>query len=212
MTWLAFILLIASVAALQTLRSWRLALLSLFLHYAVVSILMIELGLTSWAGIRLGVGGLSVTILFITLSHEDLRHRISIMPMWGNTDRNDSPGSASNRIRRLIADRLYELGILLLTAVISYGLAMRYPFPTLSTEISFAAYFLGGTAFLSLMAVGSALRLGVSLLLLDSSIQLLGSAILPGRRLMELSLGGSIAILLALAISFLLALEGETEQ
>lgn len=185
------VILVAGVALLLLAQGWPVQLGALLTQYLIVSAFVLIEAPPVVAGLRLLSGGVVCLILLMTL-----RGHPSPQIRW--YWRTPHPPSW---------ERFFHLAVVALTLVIATGLAAAHPFPGATPTKSFAAYSIAGAGILFLMVSHRVLNMGFGLLLVDSAVQLLGTTVLKGMGIIEVSLVSVVSIVLALAIVFLMALE-----
>lgn len=174
---------------------WRLTLLGLLLEYLLVSALLSRTIQPEVALIKLLAGGLAGVILYLTA-------RQLALPDGAGT-RPRPPGDP------YLVGFTFRLLAVLLLALISYGLLLRFPRPEISTQLNLAAYWLPAAALLLLILASQPFKIGCALLLLQLGFEayyanLEGSLSVNG-------LLGIVTLAVALTTSYLMVAASEAE-
>lgn len=206
----AIIGLILTAAAIFLASDWRLSLTGLLVQYVLLGLVLTRFIQAEIAIVKILVGVLAVSILYLSARHaQELKG-----PQAGEKDRLRFLGLSVGWGAGPLGLPLRLLTTVLVTlAVIRFFDDYRLLLPvlggentTLSLDIAFVAFWLGGMGMVGLVLSGDPMRVAAALLTILAAFELIYSGLEPN--LAIVGLWGALVLLCALAFSYLAIVQG----
>lgn len=207
----AVIGLILTAVAIFLTSDWRLSLTGLLVQYVLVGLVLTRFIQAEIAIVKILVGVLAVSILYLSARHaqemkgsqvvveKDRLRFLGLSVGWG-------AGPLGLPLRLLTT-------VLVTLAVIRFFDDYRLLLPvlagentTLSLDVAFVAFWLGGMGMVGLVLSGDPMRVAAALLTILAAFELIYSGVEPN--LAVVGLWGALVLLSALAFSYLAIVQG----
>jgi len=182
--------LLLAVLVVAVVDSWAYTLLGLLAQYLLVAYFLTGSSLPGLGVVRVGVGVLVTASLYLSLREL-------------GSGRHSGLPTLHRRVKRSATFRPLGLAAVVMAAGVAVALTFAYPWPGLSDEVSFAAYFLAGAGLMILVLPADILRHGFGLLLLENAAHILRFSVAESGDLVELAFTGIAVVVLALVVAAL---------
>jgi len=180
-------------AIIIVLEDWRLNLWALTAQFVVVGVLLARVLPLRVALIKVIVGCMVCVILYLTATRGQLRRDEEASHLFGEPRLAGREGLSMNLWFRAL--------VVVLAAVVSYGLGNSHPFVEQPLGISQACYWLVGIGLLAMVVGREPFKVGLGLLTFQSGVGILLATF--EQSLSLAALVGVVSILIALAIAYL---------
>lgn len=178
------LVLIVATSVLAVSREWRIALLALLIHYLALGGLVLRLGSPARSGLCILMGGLVCLVLFLTARR---------LESGGRMQR----GRAMSRPQ--VAAFVFRLAAVALAGVGVFGTSLPARFPSLPAHLVLASAWLVALGLVVVLVARAALWAGIGLLMAESGLETLFTALDP--RLVTAGLLAMGGLVLALAVA-----------
>jgi hypothetical protein len=201
---LAVLALFVTAALIVLFHDWRITLLALLAQYLAAGFLLSRLVSPEIALIKVFVGALICTMLYLAARQGGYGSRGARRPMSHETE---GPGFARSVFGRSISFRVLSLMMALLLAVV---LNQSYPLPRLSPGVGLGTYWLLLVGLFVLIATERPLYAAPGLLTVVTAFELLYTPL--ERSLTIVWLWTATTLVLAVGISYLIMVRGGTKS
>jgi hypothetical protein len=183
--------LVVTASLIIVVRDWRVSLAALLAQYLLVGFLLTRLIIPEVATVKILVGALICSILYLTA------RRVR----WGRQRSKDEVSTLPTAWEVFPVGLPFRLLAVVLTGLVASSLLNSYPLPEVPRDIGFACYWLALMGLLAMILTAEPLKAGLGLLTFMASFELFYAALESG--LSVVGFLGIVDLFMALAIAYL---------